>query len=223
MRLRAGLAVCVCVWTWSLVSTSRAHFLFVADPLPAFRFRCRGHRECSRHQIRGSSLCVSCSCSPAEYCSWQQTSRAPSWQRVSIVTLYPRVQHYSKKSEILSTPGATQRLCELRQETGAQEQELLNPIDILRAEICLEPPPAPLAAGLQRVRRWGARGHRCVPAHGADRPAPDGIAREDEGAIQLEAHSLAAVLSIGTGSNGTEPPSASCCPGILPTGLCQRR
>ena len=34
MRLRAGLAVCVCVWTWSLVSTSRAHFLFVTDPLP---------------------------------------------------------------------------------------------------------------------------------------------------------------------------------------------
>ena len=36
MRLRAGLAVCVCVWTWSPVSTSRAHFQFVTDPLPVF-------------------------------------------------------------------------------------------------------------------------------------------------------------------------------------------
>ena len=36
MRLRAGLAVCVCVWTWSPVSTYRAHFQFVTDPLPVF-------------------------------------------------------------------------------------------------------------------------------------------------------------------------------------------
>ena len=36
MRLRVGLAVCVCVWKWSPVSTSRAHFQFVTDPLPVF-------------------------------------------------------------------------------------------------------------------------------------------------------------------------------------------